>query len=130
MVKQKTVEATQNVREQEEEEQQVEELANAIEKLQEHGINVADIQKLKNSGICTVKGLLMTTIKDLNKIKGLSEAKIEKMLESASKLEGWTWMSGLQVEVQRQKVKKISTGSTRMDEMLGGGVESKSITEV
>jgi len=38
----------------------------------------------------------MTSLRDLNKIKGLSDAKIDKMLEGASKLEGWTWMSGLQ----------------------------------
>lgn len=58
----------------------------------------------------------MTTLKELNKIKGLSEAKIEKMIEAASKLEGWTWLNGLQVEDQRKKIKRITTGSSRLDE--------------
>jgi len=72
----------------------------------------------------------MTSLRELNKIKGLSDAKIDKMLEGASKLEGWTWMSGLQCENQRQKIKRITTGSSRLDEILGGGVEGNSITEV
>lgn len=44
--------------------------------LQNHGINAADIKKLKQAGICTVKGVKMTTRKKLGNIKGLSEAKV------------------------------------------------------
>ena len=47
-----------------------------IDVLQNHGINAADIKKLKQSGICTVKGVQMTTRKKLCNIKGLSEAKV------------------------------------------------------
>ena len=41
-----------------------------IEQLQAHGINVADIKKLKSSGICTVRGIQMVTKKKLCNIKG------------------------------------------------------------
>ena len=50
-----------------------------IELLQSHGINVADIKKLKTAGICTVRGIQMVTKKRLCAIKGLSEAKVDKM---------------------------------------------------
>ena len=36
-----------------------------IDILQNHGINVADIKKLKQAGICTVKGIQMNTKKKL-----------------------------------------------------------------
>ena len=52
-----------------------------IDELQSHGINAADIKKLKVSGICTVKGVQMTTRKKLCAIKGLSEAKVDKIKE-------------------------------------------------
>ena len=52
-----------------------------IDELQAHGINAADIKKLKVSGICTVKGVQMTTRKKLCAIKGLSEAKVDKIKE-------------------------------------------------
>lgn len=48
--------------------------------------NVADIKKMKLVGICTVKGIQMTTRKALCNIKGLSEAKVEKIKEAAGKM--------------------------------------------
>lgn len=48
--------------------------------------NVADIKKLKSVGICTIKGIQMTTRRALCNVKGLSEAKVEKIKEAANKL--------------------------------------------
>lgn len=59
----------------------------SIDALQEHNINAADITKLKAAGICTVKGLLMVTRKELLNIKGISDQKIDKMVEAAQKQE-------------------------------------------
>lgn len=59
-----------------------------IDELQAHGINVADIKKLKASGICTVKGIEMITKKKLCAIKGLSEAKVDKIKEAVLKVSG------------------------------------------
>ena len=59
-----------------------------IELLQSHGINVADIKKLKTAGICTVRGIQMVTKKKLCSIKGLSEAKVDKMKEAVMKICG------------------------------------------
>ena len=47
--------------------------------LQELGISASDIKKLTEGGIHTVESLLRTTKKELMNIKGISEAKIEKM---------------------------------------------------
>lgn len=47
---------------------------------------MADIKKMKAVGICTVKGIQMTTRKALCNIKGLSEAKVEKIKEAAGKM--------------------------------------------
>jgi meiotic recombination protein DMC1 len=43
-----------------------------IEKLQEHGINAADIAKLKSSGFCTITSIIMGTKKELVNIKGIN----------------------------------------------------------
>lgn len=59
----------------------------SIDALQEHNINAADINKLKAAGICTVKGLLMVTRKELLNIKGITDQKIDKMVEAAQKQE-------------------------------------------
>lgn len=47
---------------------------------------MADIKKLKSVGICTVKGIQMTTRRALCNVKGLSEAKVDKIKEAAGKL--------------------------------------------
>jgi len=55
---------------------------------------VAEITKLKNAGICTVKGILMTTMKDLTNIKGIGENKVEKIKEAAMKLNNSGFQTG------------------------------------
>lgn len=58
--------------------------------------NAADLKKLKLSGICTIKvkikvlillkGIQMTTKKKMATIRGISEAKIDKIKEALLKL--------------------------------------------
>ncbi|XP_046549994.1 meiotic recombination protein DMC1/LIM15 homolog [Haliotis rubra] len=100
-----------------------------IDQLQNHGINVADIKKLKQAGICTIKGVQMTTRKKLCTIKGISEAKMEKIKEASAKLVDPGFLTALQYADKRKQVFKVSTGSQELDKLLGGGVESMAITE-
>jgi len=103
-----------------------------IELLQNHGINVADIKKLKAAGICTVKGIQMVTKKKLCNIKGLSEAKVDKMKEAVIKVCGASsgFRTALQQSLSRKNIFRISTGSMELNKLLGGGLESMAITEV
>ena len=101
-----------------------------IDSLQNHGINVADIKKLKSSGICTIKGIQMTTRKKLLAIKGISEAKVDKIKEAAGKMTANGFQTALEYSGKRKQVFRISSGSDELDRLLGGGIESMSITEV
>jgi len=47
------------------------------------GINNADIKKLAEAGFQTVESVSFTAKKNLINIKGLTEAKIDKILEAA-----------------------------------------------
>lgn len=100
-----------------------------VDLLQSHGINVADIKKLKGAGICTVKGVLMTTVKKLCNIKGLSEAKVEKIKDVCKALSNSGFVTAFEVSEKRKNIFKVSTGSKELDKLLGGGVESMAITE-
>ena len=57
-----------------------------IDALQQHGINASDINKIKGAGICTIRGLKMITKKRLCEIKGISEAKVDKIKDAANRL--------------------------------------------
>ncbi|GAB65232.1 meiotic recombination protein DMC1-like protein [Plasmodium cynomolgi strain B] len=102
-----------------------------IEKLQDLGINAADINKLKGSGYCTILSLIQATKKELCNVKGISEAKVEKILEVASKIENCSgFITAHQLVHKRSKILRITTGSSTLDQTLGGGIESMSITEL
>uniref|UniRef100_A0A8C4VG93 Meiotic recombination protein n=1 Tax=Gopherus evgoodei TaxID=1825980 RepID=A0A8C4VG93_9SAUR len=91
--------------------------------------NVADIKKLKSVGICTVKGIQMTTRRALCNVKGLSEAKVDKIKEAANKLIEPGFLTAFEYSEKRKMVFHITTGSQEFDKLLGGGIESMAITE-
>ncbi|KAI0727820.1 Rad51-domain-containing protein, partial [Fomitopsis betulina] len=101
-----------------------------VDELQQHGINVQDILKLKAAAINTVSGVNMTTRRQMLKIKGMSEAKVEKIKEAAHKTLGSSFATGLEIQDKRKRVLMISTGSKAVDTILGGGIMSQSISEV
>lgn len=74
-----------------------------------------DLKKLKVAGICTIKGVQMHTKKKLCNIKGLSEAKVDKIKEACQKLDGNCFLSAFQFSEKRKNVFKISTGSTEFE---------------
>ena len=93
---------------------------------------MADIKKLKLAGICTVKGIQMVTKKKLCNIKGLSEAKVDKIKEAIVKVSGGgaSFCTALQTSINRRNIFKVSTGSIELNKLMGGGIESIAITEV
>ncbi|GMF00038.1 unnamed protein product [Ambrosiozyma monospora] len=101
-----------------------------IDELQDHGINASDITKLKAAGVYSVSTVLATTRRNLCKIRGLSETKVEKIKEAANKVMKTGFIpASIQADI-RKRVVKISTGCKAFDEMLGGGISTMSTTEV
>lgn len=74
----------------------------------------------------------MTTKKDLCSIKGLSENKVEKIIEALNKsgLVQLGFKNALDIHKERLNIVRISTGSSTLDELLRGGFEAGSLTEL
>ncbi len=70
-------------------------MAKPIEALEELGIGMQDITRLKKEGYCTVKSIIMDVKKNIAKVKGITEAKLEKIIEAAMKLENLGFTNGL-----------------------------------
>ena len=69
--------------EQEEEEQAVElDAPTPIKALEEKGINSGDIKKMEEAGFHTVEAVAFTPKKHLIIVKGLSEAKVDKIIDA------------------------------------------------
>jgi RecA/RadA recombinase len=84
------------------------------------------------SGVFTVGQLLQMPVKKLVLVKGLSEAKVEKIREAAKKLAGskGTFRSAIDVLRADESRVRITTGSKQLDTILGGGIETGSLTEI
>lgn len=57
-----------------------------VSKLEEAGIHANDIRKLADAGLNTVEAVAFTPKKNLLAIKGISEAKADKILAEGSSL--------------------------------------------
>lgn len=62
----------------------------------------------------------MTTRKNLCKLKGMSEAKVEEIKEVAAKLLDCGFITATELAIKRQCVFKVSTGSSELDRLVGG----------
>jgi len=73
---------------------------------------------------------VFTPRKTLINVKGLSEAKIDKILEASQKLVELSFQTAGAYLEKRKEVIYLTTGSKQLDSLLGSGIESGSITEV
>lgn len=101
-----------------------------ILKLEMHGITSGDIKKFIEAGYHTCEAICYVPKKTLLNVKGISEAKLDKVLEAAKKEVSMDFMTaGAYLEQTKDRV-MLSTGSKSLDSLLGGGIEAGSITEL
>ena len=101
-----------------------------IDLLKDHGINQSDVQKLIDSGFMSIEAVFYTTKKNLCLIKGLSELKVDKILNICNEILSTGFQPSNIFLEKRKKLVRITTGSKELDTLLGGGFESNSITEI
>lgn len=101
-----------------------------IDQLEGNGITTNDINKLKSGGFYTIESIAYTPKKNLLTVKGISEAKADKVSQEAAKLVPLGFTTASEFHSRRSELICITTGSKQLDTLLGGGVETGSITEV
>ena len=111
-------------------EEQQEETFHPIDLLQDHGINASDITKLRDAGFNSIEAITYSTKKTLVAIKGLSEIKVDKIIDACSKICKMGFAPSNIFLEKRKNLVFLTTGSSELDKLLGGGIESDSITEL
>ncbi|XP_034436373.1 DNA repair protein RAD51 homolog B isoform X3 [Hippoglossus hippoglossus] len=99
-------------------------------RLEQCGISASDIKKLEDAGFHTIEAVAYTPKKELLNIKGISEAKADKILAEAAKLVPMGFTTATEFHQRRAEIIQISTGSKELDKLLQGGIETGSITEM
>lgn len=97
---------------------------------QGNGITSGDLKKLSEAGYHTVEAVAFAPKKHLITIKGISEAKADKILIEAAKLVPMGFTTATEFHQKRSEIIQLTTGSKELDRLLGGGIETGSITEM
>lgn len=85
---------------------------------------------MQDSGFHTVESIAFTLKKQLITVKGISEAKAEKLITEACKLIPMGFTTATEFHQKRSEIIQLTTGSRELDKLLGGGLETGSITEI
>merc|ERR1719150_1970442 len=98
--------------------------------LEAYGISSADVKKLSEAGYHTVDSIVYVARKALLNIKGISEAKADKIIAEAQKLVPTGFTTATEMHMKRSQIIQITTGSKELDKLLNGGIETGSVTEM
>jgi len=101
-----------------------------ITALESAGISAGDVKKLQAVGMYTVEAVAFATKKALLAVKGISEAKADKIMTAAASLVPMGFTTATEIHQQRRDMVQITTGCKELDKMLEGGFETGSITEI
>ncbi len=94
------------------------------------GVGEATAEKLRENGYDDILALAVASPKDLSEVAGIGEGAAVKIINAARKLaDVGNFESGEEILKRRQLVKKLTTSSKGLDGLLGGGLETQSITE-
>lgn len=94
------------------------------------GVGEATAEKLRENGYDDIMSLAVASPKDLSDMSGIAEGAAVKIIAAARKMaDVGNFETGDEILQRRKEVMKLTSGSKNLDELLGGGFETQSITE-
>jgi len=106
-------------------------MATKIEKISDlPGVGPAAEEKLIAGGFASLEAIAVASPAELAATAGFGEATARKIIQAARDAMNIGFETAKETLDKRSKMIKITTGSKALDELLGGGIESQSITEV
>ncbi|NHJ01080.1 MAG: DNA repair and recombination protein RadA [Candidatus Heimdallarchaeota archaeon] len=94
------------------------------------GIGPATAKKLQDSGFGTLESLATVSIGELVAVGNLGEATSRKIIQAARDALNFGFISADEVLERRRNMLKVTTGSTALDDLFGGGIETGAVTEL
>jgi len=93
------------------------------------GVGKSTASKLVEAGYSTLEAIAVATPQELSTAVGIPLATAQRIIKAAREALDIRIKTALELKKERAVVKKITTGSKNLDALLGGGVETKTITE-
>ena len=92
-------------------------------------IGPATAQRLRELGFHTIESLATATVRELEPA-GIGEKKAMEIIRLARSSISLSFIRADELLKMRQNISRLTTGSIEMDELLGGGLETQTITEL
>ncbi len=100
-----------------------------VVRLEDLGLSPTIVRKLKEAGYKTIEAVAVANVNDLASILGVPINTVQKIVNKARDALGLRFKTALELKQESRNIGRITTGSKRLDELLGGGVETRTITE-
>jgi len=94
------------------------------------GIGPQTAEKLIQAGYKTMESIAVASPMELVEVAGIGEATAGKAISAARENLEMGYETADKIAERRKNIGKISTGSKELDSLIGGGIETQSITEV
>ena len=94
------------------------------------GIGPQGAEKLIAAGYKTLEGIAVASAAELVEAAGIGEVTAEKAIKAARDALEMGFETADVLAKRRETIGKLTTGSKEIDALIGGGIESQSITEI
>jgi len=92
------------------------------------GIGPTTAKKLRELGFNTVESLAVATVNEIEPA-GIGEKKALELINAARSSISLSFVRADELMKKRESILRLTTGSEKLDELLGGGLETQTITE-
>ncbi|MFX1504826.1 MAG: DNA repair and recombination protein RadA [Promethearchaeota archaeon] len=94
------------------------------------GIGPSTAAKLVEAGFSTLESIATVSVGELTSIASMGEKTVKKIIEEAREALDIDFETAKTVLARRKDLAKVTTGSQKLDELFGGGIETGSVTEL
>ncbi|AJF60606.1 MAG: DNA repair protein RadA [archaeon GW2011_AR10] len=94
------------------------------------GIGAQGAEKLISAGYKSLETIAVASPMELVEVAGLGEVTADKAIKAARDALEMGYETADKIAKRRENIGKITTGSKEVDSLIGGGIETQSITEV
>jgi DNA repair protein RadA len=95
-----------------------------------NGVGSTTAAKLRVSGYTTIEALAVTPPREIMEKTNIGFNTILKIQEAARQMVATDFKTAHEFYEKRQTMKKCTTGSRKLDEIFGGGIETQALTEL
>jgi len=94
------------------------------------GVGPATAKKLAENGYATIMALATASVAEIANIGSIGEKTAQKIIESARGALNLSFETADIVNTRRKAMSRVTTGSNELNKLLGGGMETGSMTEL